>query len=264
MAEYSYIKTSFWTDPVVEELSAVAKLVFIYLFSSPFRRQSGIYQVSKKRIGYDTGLSTEEVDRALTELEANGFIKWDNNQSVVWIVNFVRHQANKSPKVWKRIKRDLEEIGEHKFVEEFKGYYAEFLDIEESKNEVEDEGKVKGENKKESSMDVKNEDVWKVLKDKIPVQAREVVEYFLMKTGRSVESFGEGELSAIDLLIQKHTPAVIQKAINQALSRKRFKEDKSKLDFVYIWEMLKNWSSLNKKGVKKNGQRYTPSFEYEE
>ena len=45
MAEYSYIKFSFWADPENEKLSPEAKLVFLYLISNP----QGISTKKKKQ-----------------------------------------------------------------------------------------------------------------------------------------------------------------------------------------------------------------------
>ena len=101
------------------------------------------------------------------------------------------------------------------------------------------------------------------IEQKIPAVAIPTVEYFLAKTGRDPTSITEKELDFIDLIFQKHIPSVVQNAISTALRRKRFKNTPQELDWEYIWDMLKNWESI-KKGVKKHGRQFRPSFDYSE
>lgn len=124
MADYSYIKSSFWTDPENEKLPPEAKLVFLYLISNPLRTQCGIYKISPNRIAYNTGYPIDTVSKAIDTLSREKKIKYDG--LVVWVINFFKHQANSSPKVLKRVAKELEELGSHPYVKEFLEYYKDY------------------------------------------------------------------------------------------------------------------------------------------
>lgn len=121
MAEYSYIKASFWTDPDNEDLTPGEKLVFLYIITNGKRTQSGIYEVSDRRISFDTSLPEEEIPLIKKKLSESGMIKYDEN--LIWVVNFLKHQANSSPTVKTRIAKDLLPYMNHPFFQEFREKY---------------------------------------------------------------------------------------------------------------------------------------------
>jgi hypothetical protein len=49
------VNTRFWEDPFVEELTPSEKLLFLYLLTNPLANLLGIYEITIKRISYDTG-----------------------------------------------------------------------------------------------------------------------------------------------------------------------------------------------------------------
>jgi hypothetical protein len=61
------VNTKFWDDPFVENLSPSEKLLFLYLLTNPLANLLGIYEITIKRICYDTGLNKETVTNGLKQ-----------------------------------------------------------------------------------------------------------------------------------------------------------------------------------------------------
>ena len=63
-----YLQTKFWTDPYVQTLSTIEKLLFIYLRTNQYTSICGIYELSLKTMSFETGLSEAEIIPALETL----------------------------------------------------------------------------------------------------------------------------------------------------------------------------------------------------
>ena len=63
-----YLQTKFWTDPYVQTLSTIEKLLFIYLRTNQYTSICGIYELSLRTISFETGLSEAEITPALETL----------------------------------------------------------------------------------------------------------------------------------------------------------------------------------------------------
>jgi hypothetical protein len=98
MADYCIVNQSFWSDPYTsEELSADGKLVYLYLMTNSAVNIAGIYEISKRRIAFETGVPDEEVGNILRQLGNDGKIVYDGR--VCWLCNFHKyHKWNYSVK----------------------------------------------------------------------------------------------------------------------------------------------------------------------
>ena len=86
------VNTKVWNDPWFEDLSSDDKLVWIYLLTNQYSNLLGIYEISVKRISYDTSLSFETIRKAFEGFETvrkafhiNGYmviINWLKNQTM--------------------------------------------------------------------------------------------------------------------------------------------------------------------------------------
>jgi len=63
------VNTKFWNDPFIEGLHPNDKLLFLYLLTNPLTNLIGIYEITIKRISYDTGLKKENILKALKGFE---------------------------------------------------------------------------------------------------------------------------------------------------------------------------------------------------
>ena len=84
------VNTKIWDDPFVEELKSEEKLLFIYLLTNPLTNMLGIYEISVKRIAYDTGLTEERVNKSLKVFQSLSKVYYRENYII--LPNFLKNQ----------------------------------------------------------------------------------------------------------------------------------------------------------------------------
>ncbi|WP_289024356.1 hypothetical protein [uncultured Salegentibacter sp.] len=90
MSKLRSLNTSFWSDPWIEILSPEEKLLFIYLITNEKTNMLGIYEVSTRKISFETGIKEGTISNALEAFEKVGKVKYKNNHVV--LVNYMKHQ----------------------------------------------------------------------------------------------------------------------------------------------------------------------------
>lgn len=90
MSKLRSVSTAFWSDPFIEDLTPSEKLLFLYFITNDKTNMLGIYEVSIKKISYDTGLNKDVIEKALKEFERLSKVKYIKNHIV--LVNFMKHQ----------------------------------------------------------------------------------------------------------------------------------------------------------------------------
>lgn len=125
MATYRQIHVKIWASPDFQNVSALSKFVFIYLFSNTHRNEAAIYKITPKTISNETDIPIDDVINCLEELNNAGLIKNDQVEHIVWVINAVRYQTI-GPNMIKAILKDIEAI-QHSFSEEFLSYYEDIL-----------------------------------------------------------------------------------------------------------------------------------------
>lgn len=122
MANYRSIHVKFWNDGTVEDLSPASKLLMLYFITNPYRNESGLYSITLKRISDDTGLHRRQRDKAMEELAQKGRVFYDQTESVVWVVNAIRHSSlNENCK--KSVRKDIEFCSAHNLAHSLLFYY---------------------------------------------------------------------------------------------------------------------------------------------
>jgi hypothetical protein len=91
MANFRSVHTKYWSDHAVEPLTKESKLLFLYLMTNSLRTSSGLYPITRRRMAQETSMTEEEVDGALDELTEAGFVRYDDEKSVVLIINAVKY-----------------------------------------------------------------------------------------------------------------------------------------------------------------------------
>lgn len=90
------VDTSFWTDGKVDEFSPEDKYFMLYLLTSPFSTQLGIYEISIKYVAFHLGYSVEAVKVLLDRFETKyGVIIYSEETKEVAIKNYLRHSIIK-------------------------------------------------------------------------------------------------------------------------------------------------------------------------
>jgi len=99
MAEYRTLKMSMWSDPFIEELGPMEKLLYIFLITSPRTSNLGVLEISNKRISIETGIPVEQVRAGIETLKNAG--KLVEIDGFLWLVNFIANQTSTSEKILK-------------------------------------------------------------------------------------------------------------------------------------------------------------------
>lgn len=90
------INTGIWSDPFVENLDPMHKLVWLYLLTNQHTNMIGIYQMSTRRICFETGLDNETVRKAFEAFQrlSKAFvIILKNSSEWVFLPNWVKNQS---------------------------------------------------------------------------------------------------------------------------------------------------------------------------
>lgn len=90
MGKARSVKTKFWEDPFIEDLSPNEKLLFLYLLTNPQTNLLGVYEISIKRISYDTGLSEVIIRKGFESFERVKKVFYIHNYVIV--PNFLKNQ----------------------------------------------------------------------------------------------------------------------------------------------------------------------------
>lgn len=107
MSKKRYVDTKFWDDNYIIEKDPSEKLLFLYLLTNTLTNIVGIYEISIKRIAFDTGLDKDMVINMLKKFETDDKIKYENG----WLAfkNFIKHQLD-NPKINAAMKELLKEV----------------------------------------------------------------------------------------------------------------------------------------------------------
>jgi len=87
-----YLDDDFWSDSFVETLPCKVKLFYIYLFTNKSVRPGGIYELTPRKIAFETGLDETEISTYFEAVKDK--VAWHPQTGFVWIKNFVIHQCN--------------------------------------------------------------------------------------------------------------------------------------------------------------------------
>ncbi|MCK4377687.1 MAG: hypothetical protein KAV97_05700 [Actinomycetia bacterium] len=69
---YRYIQCRFWQEPGVETWSIDEKYFYLYLLTNPNTTQCGVYNISIRRMSFNTGYDKKKVEQLIkkfTELK---------------------------------------------------------------------------------------------------------------------------------------------------------------------------------------------------
>jgi len=106
-----YINTAFWSDPWVESLDPIAKLLFLYLLTNEHTNIAGVYELSIRKMAFESGIEEDKIVELVGEFEIKGKIKYLDG----WVIlkNFSKHQRAWSADVQKGVRRILEDLPDH-------------------------------------------------------------------------------------------------------------------------------------------------------
>lgn len=113
--------TSIWKDPWFRKLPLKAKILFIFLWTNDHKNLACIYEMDVETMSFYTGMGPNVISETIRKLYPK--VKYDFDNEIVWVTNFVRHQfmrtKNISPKIVKGIENNLVQINGHFFIKDF-------------------------------------------------------------------------------------------------------------------------------------------------
>lgn len=118
MSVFRQIQTTYWEDVYVEDLEPEEKLLFLYLLTNTHTRQCGVYEISIRAISIDTGLSKEDVKKVMDQLIEAGKIQYNDANKEIYIVNWLKYNSAKSPKVASLVDKEIKDIKTPEFESE--------------------------------------------------------------------------------------------------------------------------------------------------
>jgi len=91
MANYRQIHTCIWKDAWFLDLEADHKLLWIYLFSNERANLTGLYDLHKRIIAFETGLPLDTIDAGFDAFEKAGKAYYEDGW--VWVPNLIKYNA---------------------------------------------------------------------------------------------------------------------------------------------------------------------------
>jgi hypothetical protein len=91
MSKLRSIDTAIWSDNWFENLTPVNKLLFIYLITNDKNNMLGIYEISIRKISFETGIEKQTIEKALKDFERVNKVLYRDGYII--LNNFIKHQC---------------------------------------------------------------------------------------------------------------------------------------------------------------------------
>jgi hypothetical protein len=132
------VSTALWEDEDFDDLSAEAKLIYLWSFTNDRCGMSGVYRVKLKSIG-EGCLAPKKRDEVLAELADAGYLHYVDGW--IWVRTRVKHLRTKGEKMARSVVRDIQRVPEdHPLRAAFLTHYVEKAWVSKWLVEAENEG----------------------------------------------------------------------------------------------------------------------------
>ena len=88
------VNTKFWERSYIISLNPVEKLLFLYLLTNPITNLAGIYEISMRRIEFDTGIDKGLVIKTIEKFQKDNKLLY--HEGFIILLNFYRDQSYNS------------------------------------------------------------------------------------------------------------------------------------------------------------------------
>lgn len=145
MAIYRQVHVSFWQDGFIGDLPTDEKYFYLYLMTNPHTSQCGIYELPKKHIAFESGYSINTVCELLQKFIDYNKILYNESTKEIILLNWLRYNSMKSPKVQSCVKKELQAVKYKPFINTFLsvakdlGYSIDSLSIDLGEEEEQEE-----------------------------------------------------------------------------------------------------------------------------
>jgi hypothetical protein len=130
MRDYAKVGPKFWIGETGKKLRGTmeARIVAMYLMSSPHANMLGLYYVPKMFIAHETGLGLEGACKGLSRAIEAGFCEYDEASETVWVMEMATYQiadnlSGKDLRI-KGVQNEYESLPNNPFLSRFYDKYA--------------------------------------------------------------------------------------------------------------------------------------------
>lgn len=113
MATFRKIHTEFWTDAkVLEEMTPEDRYFYLYILTNSHTTQIGIYQISKKIMGFELGYSMESINSLVDRfVNHHKLVKYNPETREIAILKWGEYNLNRGGKPMEDcVKKELSEV----------------------------------------------------------------------------------------------------------------------------------------------------------
>mgnify|MGYP000990330201 CR=1 FL=1 len=160
MAVFRQVHTTFWQDPEMIEYEPEEKYFYLYLMTNPHTTQCGIYEISLKLMSIELGYPMDTVSILLKKFIDRGKILYSKDTNEVFLLNWLKYNSIKSPKVMSCVEKELKNVKNKAFLKVFHdlciryGYPIDrlFIDYGEEEEQEQEEEKEQEEKEQEDTI----------------------------------------------------------------------------------------------------------------
>ncbi|MFC4801715.1 DnaD domain protein [Neobacillus sp. GCM10023253] len=118
MAKYRMVRTEFWENPVVEEMTPEEKYFYLYLLTNSKTTQIGIYRITKKQMAFHLGYSMETVHSLMERFaEHHQLIRYNPETKELALKYWGEYNLHKGGKpIMDCITAELKEVQDHSLI----------------------------------------------------------------------------------------------------------------------------------------------------
>jgi len=116
---YHKVDERFWKDEKVQQWDSDIRLLALYLLTNPHSTSEGFYQLKKMYMMADLNWDRERFDKAFDKLLENGFLKYDETVSVVFLPNSLKYNSPDNPNQAKYAIKQLQDLPDTLLIDDF-------------------------------------------------------------------------------------------------------------------------------------------------
>jgi DnaD/phage-associated family protein len=168
-SRYIRVATKFWQDEKVKALSHEARLLYLYVLTSPHSNMAGYYVLPKPYVAYDLNWLPQQLDKAFGELVQQGLIKYCEQSDVVLIPNFLKYNPMQNKNQAKGAARRVGELPTNtlrgdfltvleRYAKPFMEWFAEGFANTDTESDTESDTDTESESATEAAAELKPDD----------------------------------------------------------------------------------------------------------
>jgi hypothetical protein len=109
---YRTIKTKIWRDKKFKAWPPEVKLLALYFLTNEFVNPSGIFEVDLDMVKLSIGINGDTFKQSFKKLQEDGWLVYDEERDIIWVVNFLRHFWTKNASVLVNVAEQLSDLPE--------------------------------------------------------------------------------------------------------------------------------------------------------